>query len=252
MSAALTGSEFAKEIEQRGFVDTPSGERIRLHSSIGSGQGEFLAGLVQQVKPAQSVEIGVAFGLSTLYICEKLSLQAQKTHVLSDPFQNDEVWQGCGLHHIDSAGYRDITRFYEEPGDVVVARMALAGERIQFAYVDADKRFDSNLVYFWWLDKMLDFGGILVWDDCDWPALRRLARLIAQHPNYTVHATYGNSRGTLKRRLWEKAKLFGQVSKPDRARVLLRLNRELGIDFHCIAFRKARDENINWDWQVDF
>src|SRR4029079_15512712 len=68
--------------------------------------------------------------------------------------------------------------------------------------VDADKRFDANLVYFWALDQMLDVGGSIAWGDCDWPAPRKLMRFIAQHPNYEVRGTFGRQTLSRKRSLY--------------------------------------------------
>ena len=248
----MNGRELVARIVSQGFVETAGGERLRLHSGTSIAQCEFVAGLVGEIKPVKSVEIGLAFGISTLYICEQLIRQEHREHIVCDPFQHDHVWQGAGLANLAIAGYGDIVRFVEESGDRVVARMALADERIQFCYIDADKRFDSNLVYFWWLDKVLDVGGVLVWDDCDWPSLRRLARLVASHPNYSVCAVHGSPRADWKQRAWHWAALVHRVGNVGRIAADARHDRSLGIDHHCIAFRKISDRAIDWDWYPEF
>ena len=248
----MKGSELAKQIQRDGFVQTSTGKQLPLRSATDAAQCEFLSSLVSTIKPEQSVEIGLAYGLSTLYICEALSSQKVARHMVCDPFQFDDVWQGVGVKNIADAGYGDIVQFNEVPGDRMLARMALDANRIQFAYVDADKRFDANLVYFWWLDQMLDVGGILVWDDCDWPALRRVARIIAQHPNYSVHAAHGNPTYSWKRRLVSAAARVHRFGDAGQKAAAVKRDGDLGIDHHCVAFRKTGSQTLNWDWSVDF
>ncbi len=248
----IGGSALAELVEGRGFVEDDGGNRIPLHSFTSRGQGQFLVDLVSSVQPVQSVEVGLAFGLSTLRICEQLAHQREKRHIVLDPFQNDSVWQGIGLRHIRDAGYSSIVDFREESADTALSRLAGEGERIQFAYIDADKRFDSNMVYFWALDRMLDIGGILAWDDCDGPALRRLMRFVAQHPNYVIHSTHGVPGAGWKRKAWYRAARVHRIGSVGHDAALLAVDRKLGIDAHCIAFRKIGESAINWDWSVEF
>ncbi len=246
------GAELAELVESRGFVEAADGRTIPLHSFTGRGQGQFLAELVRSVQPSQSIEVGLAFGLSTLRICEQLAHQLEKRHIVLDPYQHDAVWQGIGLRHIRDAGYLPIVDFREESADTALARLADECERIQFAYVDADKRFDSNMVYFWALDRMLDVGGILTWDDCEWPGLRRLMRFVAQHPNYVVHTTHGVPAVSWKRSAWYQAARVHRIGKIGHDAALRAVDRQLGIDAHCVAFRKIGAAAINWDWSVEF
>lgn len=246
------GSLLARSIIVRGYVEDDGGFRLPLHSHTRMPQNEFLATLVRNVAPTQSVEVGLAFGLSTLCICDELAPQKKKKHFVFDPFQHDRVWRGIGVRHIEEAGYASMVAFVEERAERALPRLADAGERIQFAYVDGDKRFDTNLVCFWALDRMLDVGGILAWDDCDWPSLRRLCRFIAQHPNYGVHARYGESQLSRKRRLLYRLARLVPIGAASRQADALVADQKLGINAHCVAFVKRRQTELEWDWSVDF
>lgn len=111
----IGGSALAELVEGRGFVEDDGGKRIPLHSFTSRGQGQFLVDLERSVQPVQSVEVGLAFGLSTLRICEQIAQQPEKRHIVLDPFQNDSVWQGIGLRHLRDTGYSSIVDFREEP-----------------------------------------------------------------------------------------------------------------------------------------
>ena len=62
-----------KQLLETGQIKAPSGEMMPLHSHIPRDEGECLQQIIRQIKPRISVEIGCAFGISSLYICEALA-----------------------------------------------------------------------------------------------------------------------------------------------------------------------------------
>ena len=71
-------------------------------------EGSVLQKAIAAVRPIVSLEIGMAYGLSTLFICEELAKQHGKaTHVVIDPFQNSD-WRGIGMRHVREAGYEHL------------------------------------------------------------------------------------------------------------------------------------------------
>ena len=55
----------------------------------------------------------------------------------------------------------------------------LVGDRqtIQFAYIDGWHTFDYTLLDFFYVDKMLDPGGVVAFNDCALPSVRRVIEL---------------------------------------------------------------------------
>ena len=62
----------------------------------------------------------------------------------------------------------------------------LAGDRqtIQFAYVDGWHTFDYALLDFFYIDKMLAPGGVVAFNDCALPSVRRVMRFVTAHRRY--------------------------------------------------------------------
>ena len=83
-----------------------------------------------------------------------------------------------GLHNVKRAGFGNRYSFHAEPSQVVLPRLAAAGSRFQFAFIDGWHTFDHTLVDFFFIDKMLDIDGIIVVDDVDYPSIRRLCHFI--------------------------------------------------------------------------
>jgi predicted O-methyltransferase YrrM len=91
---------------------------------------------------------------------------------------------------IQTANYASAVSFFEAYSYEVLPGLLAEGKQIDFAYIDSTKQFDWLLVDFFYIDKMLTTGGVLVFDDVNFPGIRKLIRLIAQFPNYKVYDVY--------------------------------------------------------------
>ena len=67
--------------------------------------GAVLQAIVRDVKPSVSLEVGLAYGISALFICDALAeLQQPFMHIVIDKYQNLH-WHGIGLRNLRDAGY---------------------------------------------------------------------------------------------------------------------------------------------------
>jgi hypothetical protein len=156
---------------------------VPVHSGVDSVSGQVLKRAIEAAAPRVACEVGLAFGVSTLYILDAMAPSGGRL-IGMDPAQRDATWQGGGLHNIERAGFADRYEFHEQPSQQVLPRLVAAGTRIQFAFVDGWHTFDHTLVDFFYLDQMLDEGGIIVLDDVGYPSLRRLAHFIVTNRSY--------------------------------------------------------------------
>ena len=65
-----------KEILEANTVLTPEGHRREIDSQITLEQGLFLQRMLREIRPRVSLEIGVAFGISSMFIWELSSTSA--------------------------------------------------------------------------------------------------------------------------------------------------------------------------------
>jgi hypothetical protein len=82
-----------------------------------------------------------------------------------------------------------------------------SGVTVQFALIDGWHTFDHALVDFFYVDRLLEDGGIVVFDDVQMPAIEKVVRYVLRYPNY--HLYQAASRSSLprstKRRAFELA-----------------------------------------------
>jgi predicted O-methyltransferase YrrM len=222
-------------------------------SHVGRSTGELLQRAVRDVQPECSLEIGLAYGVSTLFICDAIqSLPRPGRHIVLDPFQHGK-WKGIGLRNLMDAGFESIVEFHAEPSELFLPRLVAEGRRVDLAFIDGLHRFDQALVEFFFVNRLLRPGGVVLFDD----AVRRGVNRVVRHA-----LTYGNYEvfGTTEPRA-AGASVLGAVRK--RASVLPAVRRivrkdvlepdwDLGILGRCVGLRKTADDTRPVHFDEDF
>jgi predicted O-methyltransferase YrrM len=237
------------------------GTVIALHSEISVAEGAALQRLVRDIRPQVTLEIGCGYGISALYICEALAEVGGRTHIVIDPDQLTD-WKSAGLFSVERAGFGSLLEFHGVSSHLALPRLEEAGVRVGLALIDGWHTFDYAMVDFFYVDHLLDVGGVVMLDDtAAYPAIRKLARYIATHRQYVplrndasiqpaVAGPYIPSRGAIRRLA---ARVFQpRITQPDGS---------LGLPSdNFIAFRKVGDDKRGngsggtrrWDQHHDF
>jgi predicted O-methyltransferase YrrM len=232
-----------KEILEAGYVTSPTGERIPLHSHVSPEEGRFLEDVIRQIQPKVSLEIGCAFGVSSLYICEALVAIGADRHIVIDPFQH-EHWQGVGIENLKAAGFGDLIELHEIPSHQALPRLEAAGCRLDFVFVDGAHWFDYVMVDFFCIDRLLRVGGVVVFDDVDWASVRKACRYILSNRAYTI---FPESTASALSDSWMRRMVFKtpplrdflrRIAKPE----FLKPDWTLRLDRRFVAMKKDADD----------
>lgn len=227
------------EIIMSGKV-TDGTDKFPLHSHMSADEGAIIAAAFSSARPDTSLEVGFAYGISTLFACDALRENGKPaTHHVVDPFQHEE-WGGIGLRNVRAAGYGDLVKHHEVASEIALPRFLESGLRIQAAIIDGWHTFDHTLVDFFYVNKMLDVGGIVVLDDTSWPSVRKCAEHILSYPCYQLFAETHEPA----------ASPLGQVRR-SLARVVRPLRRPWDQS-SAMAFQKVAPDERTWSWHVPF
>jgi len=224
-----------------------------LPTSVDPAEGVFLQELIADIHPATSLEIGMAYGVSTLFICDALQrVNPGARHIVMDPYQQSQ-WRGIGRHNVERAGFGHLLEFHEERSELVLPKLLERRATIDFAFVDGWHTFDQVMVEFYYINRMLRIGGIVAFDDADRCTVNRAIRYALNYPAYEVVSRH--AAAVPHRTLAGRARRF--VAGLPLSRRLLRqdfLDRDwdLGISGSCVALRKVRDDERSSNWYADF
>jgi predicted O-methyltransferase YrrM len=221
-----------KEILETGRVSDGK-ETLPLTSFMDKREGDLISEVVESVRPTTSLEVGFAYGVSTLFICEALAkLGKPAKHIVVDPFQFSE-WKGIGLRNVKCAGYGKLLELREEPSEIALPQLLRENTVLDVAVIDGWHTFDHALVDFFYVNKMLRVGGVVVLDDASMPSVGKLVDHILTYGCYRVFGI-PRGHGLLARRLAHLARL--KSSKWPSA----------------IALEKIALDDRRWDWHRPF
>lgn len=222
-------------------------------SHIDRATGELLQRAVREVQPVLSLEIGLAYGVSTLFIGDAIrSLPRPGRHIVLDPYQNGK-WRGIGLRNLREAGLDSLIEFHEESSELFLPRLIAEGRTLDLVFIDGLHRFDQAFVEFYYVNRLLRRGGIVLFDDAARRSVNRVIRHALTYPAYEVYGTTGSSPGGPSllgraRRLGLRVSALRRVLRPD----FLNRDWDLGVLGRCVGLRKVGDDDRPTHWDQDF
>lgn len=259
----MTKNTCKKQIESiflTGKVADCEGCLHDLGSNIDQKEGKFLFNLIRKHNCSKTLEVGCAMGISSLYICAALEGKENTSHTIIDPMQTTD-WHSIGITQLDKAGV-EYYKLLEEPSEFALPRLAESGEKYDFCFIDGWHTFDHTLIDFFYIDRMLEPGGVVAIDDITFSGIKKLMRYIVNYPNYKVigNVPTVNRRGLVGYLYDGIVASFRPLSKlfPIKMRYrifsdnIIRPDKKLGIDASMIAFQKTALDTRRWDWYIDF
>lgn len=169
-------------------------------ASIPTAEGECLRKWVAKENAVSTIEIGLAFGFSALYMCEGLLLNknANPKHTVIDAFQaQEDKYASLGLNILEKAGLGKIIEFFGEKSQIVLPRLLDENRKFDLAFVDGNHLFDYVFLDLFYLGQLVKNGGIIFIDDYDKPGIKKAATFFIRNLGWKIE-----EKGSEKNREW--------------------------------------------------
>jgi predicted O-methyltransferase YrrM len=230
-----------------------------LDSNISPAEGEFIWKLIKKNNCKRTIEIGCAYGISSLYICDALSGSSSVRHTIVDPYQSTQ-WKNIGVENLKRAGF-DFYELIEKPSELALPE--LLGNDVQkydFAFIDGWHTFDHVLVDFFYINRLLKVGGVIVFDDANFESITKAIKYIVNYPAYIMYDSL--KKPIIKRKLKPLnylkiiSKIFymmrDKVSRAASNNISGQINKSPRLSSSVIALRKVSEDEREWYWYEDF
>lgn len=157
-----------------------------------AAEGEALREWVTREGATHTIEIGLGYAISALFVCEGLLTNGNSTarHVVIDPFQATR-FANCGLQFLDEAGLENLVEYHAEESQIALPRFLREGRSFDFAFVDGNHRFDGVFLDLVYLGRLLCPGTILLIDDYQLLAVAREASFCLTNLGWTLEEVSG-------------------------------------------------------------
>jgi predicted O-methyltransferase YrrM len=158
--------------------------------SIPAVEGEALWRHVAQEKAQTTLEVGLAYGVSALYICDALLAAGgnRPRHLAMDPFQSTR-FDDAGLELLANAGLSQMVDFRPQRSELVLPALLAEGRQFDFAFVDGNHRFDWVYVDLVFVGRLVKPGGVIFVDDYQLPAIAKAVSFFLGNRSWTLEGT---------------------------------------------------------------
>jgi len=211
-------------------ITNAAGATITLDSNVAPDEGKYIYSLIKNNNMTRTLEVGMANGVSTLYIAQAHhdmghtetvprghadDTSTTRHHVAIDPFQSTQ-WQSIGSFNLMKANLRHLVSLIEQESHFALPHLAMhqAG-MYDLCFIDGMHLFDYTLIDFYYSDLLVKTNGYIVFDDAHMPSVQKVIS----------HA--------LSNRAWRKI--------------------ENGLNNkRVITLQKLKRDDRRWDYHVDF
>lgn len=187
--------------------------------SVPKEQGQALRDLAISEKAERTIEVGLALGISTLFLAEAV-LERGGRHVAIDPFQH-ESWSGAGLRTLREAGVGELVEVIEDESQLALPRLVSEGRAFDFAFIDGDHRFEGVFLDLYFMTRLVRPGGLIVVDDTWLPAVRTAVAYVEGNLGLELEP-----RALPDGFRWRRRRLLRRVPRGTGDAAVLRLPRE--------------------------
>lgn len=164
-------------------------------TAVNAKEGEALRRWVSHEAPHNTIEIGLGYAISALFICEALLASGNMPikHVVIDPFQKKR-FSDCGLQALEEAGLGQVVEYHAEESQTALPRFRSEGRSFDLAFIDGDHRFDGVFLDLVYLGHLVREGGIIILDDYQLPAVERAASFFLTNLGWDIEEVSGPDR----------------------------------------------------------
>jgi predicted O-methyltransferase YrrM len=149
------------------FKRSPINGLPKLNSHINKVEGHYLEKTILNNKFTNVLEIGLAYGISSLYMCNALS-KTKGSLISIDPTQKSQ-FHNYGKKLIKKNKFDKLHRLIEKNSYIALPELLIESKLQNILYdmifISGWHTFDHTLVDFFYADKLIKIGGYIIIKD---------------------------------------------------------------------------------------
>jgi predicted O-methyltransferase YrrM len=247
----------AEEVITTRTATLSDGSVVAASSFVSRQTCQILYEMVERSAARHGVEVGMAFGVSTVCLADALrGVGGPEARLIAfDPTQRlTDSWNSAGVWQVERAGLSSVVELHDETSQRGLPKLVDSGYRCQIGFIDGWHTFDHTLIDFFYIDQMLEIGGHIVFDDVLYPSIHSVVRFVLANRNYELaavevvpaHETAFRVRRAVKRLLRRLARTDRDPSPANLATL-----RSIA-SAQTVALRKIKEDDRRFDHYAPF
>tara|TARA_B100002019_G_C21238801_1_gene584296 strand:+ start:152 stop:763 length:612 start_codon:yes stop_codon:yes gene_type:complete len=165
---------------------TYEGKDVELIDGIPIEEVEMIYEVMSEYKPKSSLEIGLCHGISSMAICDNLKESNGVNHIIDPGLRINKY----GINNLEKAGLKDNFIHYDDVSEVVLPQLLQDDFKVDFVFMDGWLTLDHLMLDFFYIDKILNIGGIVMFDNCEMSSVKEAFNYFSQYPSYHELTSY--------------------------------------------------------------
>ena len=171
-------------LESRSVV-LADGTSAQLHSETSREECSAMYRFLKENRPKTVIEIGMAYGVSSLAVLTALEENNHGRLISIDPYlPGFEHVRESALMAIEKAGLAHRHTHLHMGSEFALPKLCTDAVSADFVYIDGHHGFDHAFVDFFFADKLVPVGGTIAFDDSQWRSVHRVIRYLVMHRHY--------------------------------------------------------------------
>ena len=221
------------DLHETPFVYGRTGKRISTASNSSQNNLNVLCALMDELRPARTLEVGLALGQSAVAIANRhraAGAQPSGQHVAIDPFQAT-VWDDCGVLALDAVGLTPYCSVVRDYSCRALPRLSETIADFGLMYIDGSHLFEDVFIDMFYCSRLVHPGGVVLFDDASDPHVAKVIRFVR-----------GNMAHTFREMALEKYRSMTTAADRLKYRVASALGR-----VQLVAFERIGDPVRAWN-----
>jgi predicted O-methyltransferase YrrM len=247
----ITNNEYIDKLLAENQFTDKSGKIIKIEeTSINSLKAGVINQLISSKKLKHALEVGCAYGISSAIICQAIKENGTGVNYIIDPFQQEQ-WDNEGLRNLEQAGLTNY-ELIQEKSEYALPDLAKSNLFIDFAFIDGWHTFDHTLIDFFYVNKILQVGGVVVFDDCNWTSIEKLIHYVNNYPCYKLIYPDITKKKSLMRTFLSRLARVVPSKYSNLIFSAFVIEDKSQIKSSIVAFEKTGLDTRSYDWFVNF
>lgn len=179
----LMVNNYIKKVYESGYIL----DNIPVKDATDPLEGKILYNIIKDNNNNyKTLEIGFAYGFSSMYICQALKdIHSKNKHVIIDPFQKAN-YNNIGIYNMKQCPLNNYV-LHEDLSEIILPQLLKKEKKFDFIYIDGLHTFENTLIDFYFCDKLLNINGIIIIDDFSWSSIKKVIKFVKNnYKNYII------------------------------------------------------------------
>tara|TARA_B100002052_G_C15791697_1_gene556655 strand:+ start:177 stop:917 length:741 start_codon:yes stop_codon:yes gene_type:complete len=245
-------NKLIKEIFSKQKVIDKNGKEYPLVGNIDLNEGQYLYNLIKKnADITQTLEIGCAYGVASLFICSALENRKNKKHIIIDPFQ-DTDYNGIGLFNLDRSGI-NFYKYFNKKSEFILPELAVSHPNsFDLIFIDGWHTFDHTMIDLFYANKLIKKNGYIVIDDCRYHSVSKAVSYFSSYPSYSIISEVSTKKLSYKAKLTKTIsylipKFLWMILPKFIYDILSRVQYS-----SMVTLKKIDDDHRDWKWFKNF